>query len=430
MRKNSAARQEWDSEEQPEAESLVKIEYPPETSRMLSWGAMEFIHAPASRVAQFTVISLSAAFAIMLLLAHLVPMDRSIVADGEVGVDIGTREALVLSSGLIRDGGKVDGSHVEAGSVLATVGMEATSDTDILDTSEKIHQLVEQLEARLKTRKTESEKGTELEVSFPKAHSIYSSSLLAQVALIEQAVRSYLEERNTTFQKLHEQLVPGQQRIALLTGRLEKMKKSHRKDLLSTYMESVEEELGRLKTQVLSEQDQANSRFQNTLSELIKTVRVAAGVFDDYIEQHRVRAPVSGVLAKRYLENNANAQPGKLYATIMPEEGKLIAEIRVASKDVVQVKVGQKVLLRMEAFPYQKYGSFEGKVERVDLIASGATGEEGTFLVKANMGTADRLSPELRERVKFIVGMKFNALIITERKPLAWLVYDRVFGGH
>ena len=58
-------------------------------------------------------------------------------------------------------------------------------------------------------------------------------------------------------------------------------------------------------------------------------------------------------------------QPGTILLTLVPTEEILRAEVWVSNEDVGFVRPGQKVKIKIAAFPFQKYGMVEGMVEHV-----------------------------------------------------------------
>ena len=77
-----------------------------------------------------------------------------------------------------------------------------------------------------------------------------------------------------------------------------------------------------------------------------------------------IKAPVSGII----FEPKANAggvfQSGDEILTIVPQ-GKLKASIFVPNKDIGFVESGQLAKIRVDAFPFTRYGELEGKVVQV-----------------------------------------------------------------
>ena len=79
-----------------------------------------------------------------------------------------------------------------------------------------------------------------------------------------------------------------------------------------------------------------------------------------------VRAPISGTIQELNLRNNAQVvHAGDRIAQIMPTDTLLSIKALVAISDIDNVKVGQKVQLRVSACPYTDYGVGAGKVSEI-----------------------------------------------------------------
>lgn len=76
-------------------------------------------------------------------------------------------------------------------------------------------------------------------------------------------------------------------------------------------------------------------------------------------------------------------QPGTVMLTLVPVNEKLRAEVMVSNEDIGFVRVGQLAKIKLAAFPFQKYGMVDGRVEYV-----GADAQDNT-MQEAGM-TADR----------------------------------------
>jgi hemolysin D len=74
-----------------------------------------------------------------------------------------------------------------------------------------------------------------------------------------------------------------------------------------------------------------------------------------------LRAPVSGLVQK--VDATTVGQvvtPGQSLVTIVPDGTPLIVEATVTNEDIGYVKVGQPVEVKVDTFPFQKYGSLKG----------------------------------------------------------------------
>src|SRR3546814_14381860 len=72
---------------------------------------------------------------------------------------------------------------------------------------------------------------------------------------------------------------------------------------------------------------------------------------------------------------------------IVPARGKLIAEVAIANKDVGFVRAGQPVALKIEAFPFTRYGAVPGRLQQ---ISSDAVQDEKRGLIYTARVALDR----------------------------------------
>ena len=98
-------------------------------------------------------------------------------------------------------------------------------------------------------------------------------------------------------------------------------------------------------------------------------------------QQHRsslleLRAPQAGIV-KDLATHTAGTvvSPGTVVLTIVPNNEPLLAEIWVSNADSGFVEVEQKVKVKLEAYPFQKYGMLHGVVRHVTYDAAGKSSE-------------------------------------------------------
>ena len=91
-----------------------------------------------------------------------------------------------------------------------------------------------------------------------------------------------------------------------------------------------------------------------------------------------IKAPLSGSVTHRMVEAGQAVKSGQPLISILPAGSKLEAHLRVSSRNIGFVELGDDVLLRYSAYPYQKFGHFKGKVTGVSRspAATGAASAE------------------------------------------------------
>jgi membrane fusion protein len=139
-------------------------------------------------------------------------------------------------------------------------------------------------------------------------------------------------------------------------------------------------------------------------------------------------SPVTGTVAAVEVHAGDTIAPRQLLMTVLPEDMDLAAEIFVPSKAAGFVRPGQTVRISYDAFPPQKFGTFEGKIERMSnfVVLPGETSQpfpirEATYKVQVDIHDAaiqTSIGPAALRP-----GMLMAAEIVLEKRNLVeWLL--------
>lgn len=89
------------------------------------------------------------------------------------------------------------------------------------------------------------------------------------------------------------------------------------------------------------------------------------------IAEHELRrlsvmvSPINGTIASVEVHAGYSIAPQQLLMTILPENAGLAAELFVPSRAAGFAKPGQLVRIAYDAFPQQKFGTFDGRISRI-----------------------------------------------------------------
>ncbi|MFD2564720.1 HlyD family secretion protein [Aquimarina rubra] len=75
-----------------------------------------------------------------------------------------------------------------------------------------------------------------------------------------------------------------------------------------------------------------------------------------------IRAPINGRITSAQATIGQSVSSSAPILTIIPENTSFFAELFLPSRAIGFIKKGQKVLMRYDAFPYQRYGLYEGEI--------------------------------------------------------------------
>ncbi|WP_343564322.1 HlyD family type I secretion periplasmic adaptor subunit [Kiloniella sp. b19] len=130
-----------------------------------------------------------------------------------------------------------------------------------------------------------------------------------------------------------------------------------------------------------------------------------------------LRAPVDGIVQQLQVHTVGGVvQPAQAIMTIVPENVPLQIDAMVENKDVGFVEKGQRAEIKVESFPYTKYGMIEGEVESISADAIEDENLGRVYQVKASMNS-DQILVDNRW-VKLTPGMSVTLEVKTGKRRL------------
>jgi membrane fusion protein len=143
-----------------------------------------------------------------------------------------------------------------------------------------------------------------------------------------------------------------------------------------------------------------------------------------------IQSPAQGVISAQLVKSGQAVQAGQPLMAILPGDGHLQAELLVPSRAIGFVASGDRVLLRYQAFPYQKFGHHTGRVIQVSRSALsaeelGAQTQEPFYRVVVSLDAQTVLAYGKREPLK--PGMLLDADIMGEQRSLIEWVFDPLY---
>lgn len=148
-----------------------------------------------------------------------------------------------------------------------------------------------------------------------------------------------------------------------------------------------------------------------------------------------IKAPVAGVVATQMVKPGQAVQAGQPLLSVLPGDGQLEAELLVPSRAIGFIEPGDKVQLRYQAYPYQKFGHQRGQVVRISRSALN-TGELGALIGNAQQGEPFyRVTVVLAQQSVTAYGrpellkpgMLLDADIMGERRRLIEWVFEPLY---
>ena len=158
----------------------------------------------------------------------------------------------------------------------------------------------------------------------------------------------------------------------------------------------------------------AEKRIIELENNLVKARQVLA--------QTTIAAPVDGtVLSLTVKTIGGVVNAGQQLAQIVPEKVPLYVDAALDNQDIGFVKPGQRVVVKVATYPFQRYGYLEGTVE--DISPDAIQDDKKGLIYKAKIKLNDDKSSK-QNQLKLLPGMSVSAEITTGQRRIIEFFLD------
>ena len=312
---------------------------------------MKTVEDDERQASRFLVWATAATLVVALAWAGFFSLDE--ITRGQGKVIPSSREQVIqsLDSGVLREMMVREGDVVERDQVLLQMD-DARSGAGYREANEKYLALVA-LAARLRA---EAYNGA---LTFP-------DELKTEPQLIRQETQAF----NARKMALHESLQALDASLSAVTRELALTMPLVKDGVMS------EVELLRLKRQQADLMGQraerknryitdANNELTRVSSELSQTKENASAREDAYLHT-TIKSPMKGVVKNVQVTTVGGViQAGQAILEIVPTEDEMLVEAYVKPSEVAFLKVGQKAVVKLTSYDFNKYGGLEGELEHL-----------------------------------------------------------------
>ena len=371
-----------------------------------------------------TVILLGIVLAIALFLS-VTSFNRKETVNGYLKPDIGLAKVVSSRAGVLQQLYVDDGQQVQAGDKLALLVIPEHLAAGNSLTGTLFQGLVQQTEL-INLRKQQLQSQFSQQAAEYNARLVLSHNLLndinAQQKLLQQRLQLN-QQRFTNFKGLSQQgaistneLQQQQELVLNIQQQLAELNASEQNQ--KAQLAQLEGLLQRLP----SEQQQQLALLDSDISRL-KQQQTELNARGELL----ITAPISGRVTNVMAEVGNTVQPGLQLLTIMPDNAQLQAVLLVPTRAYGFVKPGQQTRLRFDAFPYQRFGLYEGEVIKTaqaivlpNEVAMPVAVQEPVYRVEVAL--ASQHIRAYGTTVPLQSGMLLSAdIVLEQRSLLAWL---------
>lgn len=136
-------------------------------------------------------------------------------------------------------------------------------------------------------------------------------------------------------------------------------------------------------------------------------------------------SPVEGVVTTPVVKSGQAVQVGQTVLSVLPGDGELQAELQVPSRAIGFIDPQDAVLLRYQAFPYQKFGHQQGQVAQISRSAITTDDLEPFYRVTVKLSQQSVLAYGKNEALK--PGMLLEADVLGEQRRLIEWIFEPLY---
>jgi multidrug resistance efflux pump len=147
-------------------------------------------------------------------------------------------------------------------------------------------------------------------------------------------------------------------------------------------------------------------------SSLVQSINTLKSDIEAWKQRYIITAPITGKVSfLSNLQENQLLKEGQELLYILPNDSGYFGEMFVGQYNFGKIKIGQEVIIKFQSYPYQEFGTVQGKIEHISDIP-----KDTAYLVKISFPKG--LITSANKKLPFRNGMTATGDIITENLRL------------
>ncbi|WP_111685549.1 HlyD family secretion protein [Winogradskyella tangerina] len=179
------------------------------------------------------------------------------------------------------------------------------------------------------------------------------------------------------------------------------------------------ESINAAKTNKRSTQIKKSKEEIRLLKNVLQSFNQLKRALQEWNTKYTLRSDIDGKVAfSKTWAAHQNVSQGELMFTIIPEKNsRFIGKLKTPSQNFGKIKHHQKVIIKLENYPENEFGTIEGEVESIPILPD----ENGFYNISVSLPS--NLITSYNKKIEFKHEMRASAEIITEDLRLI----DRLF---
>ena len=350
---------------------------------------LEIIERPAHKAGTVIILGVFTLLIAAVVWACLSQIDMVVMSPGTVQ-PVGSISSLnAYTSGTVKAINVEDGAYVQAGDVLIELDTQSIDiDVEYMNGQQEVLEAQREILTMIRDGKDPS--GVDV--------SKYSANLKPYILTIidtDQAYRNNLS------------ILEGEKKNAALNREIAQIKYDDYKvnpavseadyNAQELVLKQAENEYLKAETNILNAQTAYSEQINASLSEISGKLKQAESELEKYrlsLEYQKITAPVNGYINSIAVHNiGETVTASQQIITLVPADAPVEMVCYVKNMYIADIKTGMEAAVKLEAYPYNKYGTVRGTVRYISPSSFSSEQAGSVYLVKLDL---ENTNPDIR----------------------------------
>lgn len=379
------------------------------------------IGAPSQKILGRVVLVLFLSILAAGVSSFYISIDQSAISSGLVILENGPKPAVATTSGHIYQLEKKINDTVKKDEVIGAISFEQIEASELVQLKNSLEIFSQSLESSFK------DPGLELKLPSLYLEKASQSDMGPFLIEIEKEFYNLMGKRKNKMAENKIELNGLLDKKQKLEKNLIILKNSKNAKLLEFQIVTIENELNEIKLLINDRKNITDEKLEDSFILLQRNLHLATTKINDLLKKHQIKSPVDGVIVKIENNNQSYVVNGNPVLWIVSSKDSLVAEIHMHTSYLGKINSGANLFFKLEAYPYTKFGTFEGKVTWIETPQSDSIARD-YFIIRSTINLPKNMRrPASNGPIKLKPGMKFQASVILNRKKIIDIIKEKIF---
>jgi multidrug efflux pump subunit AcrA (membrane-fusion protein) len=165
--------------------------------------------------------------------------------------------------------------------------------------------------------------------------------------------------------------------------------------------------------------EQLNNEIEQQENIFVQSLNTFCAKIEEWKSKYVLVSPIAGIVSfVGFMQQNQQLKVGQILCYINPSNTEYFAEVIIPQHNFGKINLGQQVLLKLQAYPYQEFGILKGVINQINTLPS-----DSGFTAKIKLPNG--FTSSYKKQLQFKEGLKASAEIITSNRKLSTKLFDQ-----